>query len=53
VIASESIIRRYAAMQQAGLIEWDPNDRGIVHLKPIGAQRKVLAQWIHTLQAND
>jgi hypothetical protein len=53
IITAEAIIRRYAAMHEAGLIVWDPNERGIVYVKPLGAQRKVLAQWIHTLQPND
>jgi hypothetical protein len=46
---AHTVISRYAALHDAGVIEWDPVERGVVHLKPIGSYTAVVHAWIRSL----
>jgi hypothetical protein len=48
-MTAETVISRYAALHEAGLIQWDPEQRGIVYLQPLSSQRKALQAWAQTL----
>lgn len=43
-----TVIDRYKALHDAGVITWDPDQRGVVYLKPAGSYRAVLNAWANS-----
>ena len=41
----KTVISRYAALHEAGLLAWDPIARGITYLATMGTSRPVLLAW--------
>lgn len=45
VLDEAAIVRRYRALHEAGLIEWDAPSRGLVFLVPAAVYRPVMRAW--------
>lgn len=50
---ARAIINRYVALHDAGLLEWDPHERGIVRLGTLDDLRPVLETWAATHLTKD
>ena len=45
---ARAVISRYVALHDAGLLEWNPDERGIVRLGTIDDLRPVIETWAAT-----
>jgi len=42
---ARKVIDRYRFLHGSGVVEWDPDERGIVYTQPISAFRATLEEW--------
>jgi hypothetical protein len=47
-----TVIDRYRALHDAEVITWDPDQRGVIYLKPTGSYRAVLNAWANSLDSS-
>jgi hypothetical protein len=47
-----SVIDRYRALHDAEVITWDPDQRGVIYVKPTGSYRAVLYAWANSLDSS-